>query len=63
MVDLWGGNGVKALPSRFGKSKWPRFLVCRTYGVTGSDVLPFVVELRFVEIREEKVVDMYDAGL
>ena len=62
-VDLWGGNGVKALPPRFGKSECPRFLVCRTYGVPGSDVLPLTVELRFVEIRGGKVVDLYDAGL
>ena len=62
-VDLWGGNGVKALPPRFGKSKYPRFLVCRTYGVPGSDVLPLQAELRFVEVRGEKAVDLYDAGL
>ena len=62
-VDLWGGNGVKALPPRFGKSKYPRFLVCRTLGVVGSDVLPPQVELRFVEIRDAKAVDLYDAGL
>ena len=62
-VDLWGGNGVKALPPRFGKSKYPRFLVCRTYGVSGSDVLPLQAELRFVEIRGGKAIDLYDAGL
>ena len=57
-VDLWGGNGVKALPPRFGKSEHPRFLVCRTLGVIGSDILPPQVELRFVEIRGEKAVDL-----
>ena len=57
-VNLWGGNGVKALPPRFGKSEHPRFLVCRTLGVIGSDILPPQVELRFVEIRGEKAVDL-----
>ena len=57
-VDLWGGNGVKALPPRFGKSEHPRFLVCRTLGVIGSDILPPQVELRFVEIRGDKAVDL-----
>ena len=62
-VDLWGGNGVKALPPRFGKSQEPRFLVCRTYGVIGSDILPPWVELRFVEIRDGKAIDLADADL
>ena len=58
-VDLWGGNGVKALPPRFGKSKYPRFLVCQTLGVVGSDVLPPQAELRFVEMRGGKAVDLH----
>ena len=57
-VNLWGGNGVKALPPRFGKSEHPRFLVCRTLGVVGSDVLPPQAELRFVEIRGSEAVDL-----
>ena len=61
-VDLKGGNGVKALPPRFGKSQFPRFLVCHTRGAIGSDILPPRAELRFVEIRGDEVVDLYDAG-
>ena len=53
------GDGVKALPPRFGKSKYPRFLVCRTLGVVGSDVLPPQAELRFVEVRGNKAVDLH----
>lgn len=57
-VNLWGGNGVKPLPPRFGTSEYPRFLVCRTYGVAGSDILPLWAELRFVEIRGDEVIDL-----
>lgn len=53
VVDFTAGNGVDALPPRFGKSKNPRFLVCRTLpSVDGTGVR---AELRFVEICEAPV--------
>lgn len=56
--DFLAGNGVDALPPRFGKSKHPRFLVCRTLGVVGSEILPPQAELRFVEVVDDKTVDL-----
>lgn len=57
-MDFKGGNGVDALPPRFGKSERPRFLVCRTLGYPIKKGVPVKVQLKFVEVVGDKVVEL-----
>lgn len=50
VMDFPAGNGVDVLPPRFGKSKHPRFLVCKT--IWPKDDNGVRAEFHFVEIRE-----------